>query len=247
MALHWIVATVVMQWFRILSEELIYSFDFDGFGDFIMPKTGGINITTTNSSFCPSNTTHPCWQMTCGSEAWDYIELTGYHTIRIEIDVTSQFTDSKSRGACILNLDTKTELAEPDSITLAYSSQMPKLNYSLSLREYGDEYDDATSVEYKFEALSITDISEPDCTSSCYWDNLKFFGIPYVTELAASPMDNDTDVYLNCTQPNECPLINCPTDADCNIRCVSDSTSDVCSGTINCPNNGDCNVFCSGL
>ena len=221
-------------------EELFYHFDFDGLDDFSTLEPGDYSLETNlTSQYCPSDTT--CWRMYCATEVETTLSFTGYHTLRMFIDVTPKALDDAPEDGCFI------ELLDPEFIVLLAthndSSLVPKLDNSITL---SSEYDNASSITFYLGAAGGAD---PDC--SCYWDNLKFFGIPYVTELAASPVDNETDVYLNCTQPNECPLIDCPTDADCNIRCVSDQTSllsiPVCSGTINCPNNGDCNVFCSGL
>ena len=171
-----------VNWFiifmvNIQAETEFYATGFDSnpfSTDWIIDEEGkGVEWTNTYSGFNGGY----CMELEGDAIVSSTIPTTGYHTIRIEIDIDRSDDLSSTEGCYVGYTTSSTSWTD---IKLVSESTGKLLNTGFNVPNT-NSYDNQASFQLRF----MNSASDPG--DSCYYDNLHVFGIPYTSSPTKQP------------------------------------------------------------
>eukprot|EP01083_Nonionella_stella_P316761 1150257_1 len=188
--------------------ELFYSFDFVQSSDSNWTENNGsFNATVhtfnpvtwlTANADCPL-TNDSCVQLKRDAFISRTIPTTGYHSIRLQIDVHAVGVEIVKGDWCIVQY--RTETITWQNVNVVQGQNPKALDYNITIPDTSS-YNNQDSFQVK---VGIDGNAGPD---NCYFDNLRMFGIPYTQNPSATPSKEPS--FNPSATPSKEPSFNPP-------------------------------------
>eukprot|EP01083_Nonionella_stella_P123113 370762_1 len=172
------------------SEELFYSFGFVQSSDSNWTENNGSSFNAAVHDYAPvfwrtniacpraSSGDNTCIHLRYDAFITRIIPTTGYHSIRLQIDVYARDVEIGTDDWCIVQY--RTETITWQNVNVVQGQDEYALDFAITIPDTSS-YNNQESFEVKVGIDANTG------GDNCYYDNLRMFGIPYTANPSANP------------------------------------------------------------